>query len=318
MEEGTPGQDARLRTRFIGTIDGEHRMIVTRSGPLAAEGRVAVVGILNLTPDSFSDGGRYMDPEVAASRGEEMAADGADVLDLGGESTRPGSSAVPLDDELRRVLPALHRLRRQVKVPISVDTRKAAVARAAIDAGADIINDVSAGRFDSEMLRVAADAAVPMVFMHMQGTPVDMQRAPTYPEDDVVTAVVNFLQDRAAAAQRAGVAPHNIILDPGIGFGKTTAHNLRLIDRLEVVVRLGFPVLVGPSRKRFVGEITGGDPCNRLEGTAAVVALAVDRGAALVRVHDVRFMVSVVRMAEALRRRHEPLRPAPAAAAAKG
>lgn len=292
----------------------EHSMIVTRSGPLGAERRVAVVGILNLTPDSFSDGGRYVDPEVAVSRAEEMVAEGADALDLGGESTRPGAMPVPCDEEVRRLLPTLRRLRRRVTVPISVDTRKAAVARAAIDEGADIINDVSAGSFDSEMVGVVAAASVPMVFMHMQGTPADMQRAPSYPRDDVVTTVVAFLRDRAATARQAGMAPEHIILDPGIGFGKTTAHNLRLIDRLDAVVALGFPVLVGPSRKRFIGEITGGGVHNRIEGSAAAVSLAVDRGASLVRVHDVGFMVPVVRMAEAVRQAHTPPRRAALAA----
>jgi len=281
-------------------------MIVTRSGPLRADRAVAVMGILNLTPDSFFDGGWYTEPERAIARGEEMVAEGADALDLGGESTRPGASPVQAEEELRRVLPTLRRLRALVQVPISVDTYKARVARAAIGEGADIINDISAGRLDPEMLAVVAGSDAHIVLMHMQGTPADMQVSPTYPRDDVVTAVVEFLSERATAVQAAGVAPERIILDPGIGFGKSTAHNLALISRLDALVALGYPVMVGPSRKRFVGEITGSGPENRLEGTAAAVALAVDRGSAIVRVHDVAAMVRVVRVAEACRRARDP------------
>jgi len=192
-----------------------------------------------------------------------------------------------------------------VGVPISVDTYKARVARAAMDEGADIINDVSAGRWDPEMLGVAAASDAHIVLMHMQGTPLDMQVSPSYPCDDVVKAVVDFLRERALVAQRAGVPADRISLDPGIGFGKSTAHNLALMRRLDALVALGYPVLVGPSRKRFLGEITGCGPDDRLEGTAAAVALAVDRGSAMVRVHDVAAMVRVVRVAEACRRERE-------------
>ena len=281
-------------------------MILTRSGPIREDGGTAVLGILNVTPDSFFDGGRHTEPERAAARGVEMVGEGADAIDLGGESTRPGAVSVPAGEELRRVLPTLRRLRALVQVPISVDTYKAAVARAALDEGADIINDVSAGRFDSGMLDVVATTKVPVILMHMQGTPANMQVHPSYPHDDVVAAVVDFLRERAAAAREAGVRSDRIILDPGVGFGKTTAHNLALISRLDALVALGYPVLAGPSRKRFLGEITGSAPEDRLEGTAAAVALAVDRGAALVRVHDVAAMVRVVRVAEACRRAREP------------
>ena len=272
-----------------------------RSWPPSAHAGVAVVGILNVTPDSFSDGGRYADPECAVAHAEAMVAAGADAVDVGGESTRPGAMPVPEEEELRRVLPVLRRLRPRVSVPIAIDTYKARVARAALDAGADIVNDVGAGRFAPEMLEVVAAADAAVVLMHMRGVPADMQLAPTYPEDDVVGAVRDFLRERALAAEAAGVDPRRIVLDPGIGFGKTTPQNLRLIDRLDALVALGYPVMVGPSRKRFIGELTGRGPTDRLAGTAAAVTLAIDRGVALVRVHDVEVMVLVARVAAACR-----------------
>ncbi len=259
------------------------------------------MGIVNVTPDSFSDGGRYLQPEAAVACGERLVAEGADVLDLGAESTRPGAIPVPVGEELRRLLPVLRRLRARVSVSLSVDTSKAAVASAAIDAGADIVNDVTAGTGDADMLRVVRQGGVPIVLMHMQGTPATMQAAPAYPGDDVLSAVVGYLRDRVAAAHAAGIAAGHIIVDPGIGFGKTTAHNLTLIAGLEAIVALGYPVLVGPSRKRFLGDLTGDPPVSDVHGTAAAVALAVDRGAAMIRVHDVASAVRVVRVAEAVR-----------------
>jgi dihydropteroate synthase len=267
------------------------------------------MGILNVTPDSFSDGGRYLESEAAAARGEQLVAEGADVIDVGAESTRPGARPVSVEEELSRLLPALRRLRPRVHVPISVDTCKAAVATAAIDAGADVVNDVTAGTGDSAMLGVVQRAEVPIVLMHMQGTPATMQDAPAYPGGDVVSAVVGYLRERVAAARAAGIPGDHIIVDPGIGFGKTTAHNLALISGLGAVVALGFPVLVGPSRKRFIGEITGGPAAADVHGTAAAVALAVDRGAAMVRVHDVASAVRVVRVAEAVRAASAPVIP---------
>jgi dihydropteroate synthase len=276
------------------------KRLLTHSHP-GPTGRVAVVGILNVTPDSFSDGGRYVEPAVAAARAEEIVAEGGDALDIGAESTRPGAAPVPEDEELRRLLPVLKAVRARVEVPILVDTYKAGVARAALDEGADAINDVSAGR-DPSMFATVAAAGAPIVLMHMQGAPATMQDAPIYPGDDVIGAVRAFLQDRVAAALAAGVARDRIVVDPGIGFGKTPAHNLALISRLEAIVALGHPVLIGPSRKRFIAAVVNGAPLDRLEGTAAAVALAIDRGASLVRVHDIAPMVRVARMAEALRR----------------
>lgn len=284
--------------------------MTSRGGSLLASiaprraGRVGVVGILNVTPDSFSDGGRYLEPAAAAARAEEIVAEGADALDIGAESTRPGATPVPVLEELRRLLPVLRRVRARVDVPISVDTYKAAVARAAIDEGADVINDVCAGR-DPAMFPVAAAAGVPIVLMHMQGTPATMQAAPAYPADDVVRAVRVYLQERVAAALAAGIRADRIVIDPGIGFGKTAAHNLELINRLDVLAALGYPVLIGPSRKRFIAAVVNGGPLDRLEGTAAAVTLAIDRGASLIRVHDVARILRVVRMAEAFRRLRE-------------
>jgi dihydropteroate synthase len=268
--------------------------LATRSGPLALD-RVVLVGVLNATPDSFSDGGRHDDPGRAAAHAAALVAEGAGMLDLGAESTRPGATPVPVEEELRRLLPVLAAVRRAVAVPLSVDTMKAGVARAALDAGADVVNDVSAGRADPDMLPLCGQAGVPVVLVHMQGTPATMQAAPRY--TDVVAEVRDFLAARAEAARSAGVRADAIILDPGIGFGKTLAHNAALLRRLDVPAALGYPVLVGVSRKGFIGQLLGGRAVeDRLLGTAAAVALAVTGGARLVRVHDVAAMRDVVRV----------------------
>jgi dihydropteroate synthase len=259
------------------------------------------MGVLNATPDSFSDGGVHLDPDRAAAAALAMVEDGAALVDLGAESTRPGALAVPAAEEARRLLPVLRAVRRAVRVPISIDTRKAAVAAAALDAGADLVNDVSAGRDDAGMLPLCAREGVPVALMHMQGRPATMQHAPHY--GDVVGEVCDFLAARAAAAIEAGVAADAILVDPGIGFGKTLAHNLALLRGLDLVAALGYPVLVGVSRKGFIGELlNGATPENRVFGTAAAVALAVARGARVVRVHDVRAMREVAVVAEAIAR----------------
>jgi dihydropteroate synthase len=270
----------------------------TRSGPLALD-PPALVGVLNATPDSFSDGGLHLDPARAAAAAVEMVAAGAAALDLGAESTRPGALPVPAAEERRRLRPVLRAVRAAVGVPLSVDTTKAEVARMALTEGADVVNDVSAGRFDPALLLLCAREGVPVVLVHMRGTPTTMQRAPRY--TNVVTEVAAFLAARAEAARAAGVAADAIVLDPGIGFGKTVAHNCQLLHRLDAVVALGYPVLVGVSRKGFIGRLLGGRvPGERLHGTAAAVALAVAAGARLVRVHDVAAMRDVVRVAEAI------------------
>jgi len=269
-----------------------------RSGPLVLD-HVALVGVLNATPDSFSDGGQHLDPARAAAAAERMVAEGAAMLDVGGESTRPGARPVAVEEERRRLLPVLRAVRAAVRVPVSVDTTKAAIARLALDEGADLVNDVSAGRFDPALLPLCAERGVPVVLMHMQGTPVTMQADPRY--GDVVAEVAAFLAERARAALAAGVAADGIVVDPGIGFGKTVAHNCALLARLDLVASLGYPVLVGVSRKGFIGELLGGRAAGeRLHGTAAAVALAVAKGARLVRVHDVGAMRDVVRVAEAV------------------
>jgi len=275
-----------------------HFLLRTRSGPVSLE-RVALVGVLNATPDSFSDGGRHLDPGRAAAVAVEMAEAGAAMLDLGAESSRPGAEPVPAAEERRRLLPVLRAVRAAVGLPLSVDTTKAEVAALALDEGADVVNDVSAGRWDPGMLPLCARRGVPIVLMHMQGTPATMQRDPRY--TDVVTEVREFLAERAAAARAAGVAADAIVVDPGIGFGKTVAHNARLLHRLDLIAALRYPVLVGVSRKGFIGQLLDGREVEgRLHGTAAAVALAVAGGARLVRVHDVGAMRDVVRVAEAV------------------
>jgi dihydropteroate synthase len=248
-------------------------------------GRPIVMGVANVTPDSFSDGGTYLDPVAALDHGHTLALAGADLVDVGGESTRPGSDEVLPADELRRVLRVVEALVTGLDIPVSIDTRHAAVARACVEAGASVINDVSGFR-DPAMVEVAAGCEAGLVVMHMAGAPKSMQDAPHY--DDVVTEVRDYLAAQARMLQDAGVAPDRIALDPGIGFGKTTAHNLELLRRLPELVALGYPVLVGVSRKRFIGELTGVSvPAERVAGSVAGALWAVVGGAAIVRVHDV-------------------------------
>ncbi|HEY5998063.1 MAG TPA: dihydropteroate synthase, partial [bacterium] len=243
------------------------------------------MGIVNVTPDSFSDGGAFFDAGVAVEHGLRLASEGADILDVGGESTRPGAAPVPVEEELRRVVPVVRGLAARCRLPISVDTTKAAVARAALEAGAAIVNDVSALRFDPELGRVAAAAGAAVVLMHMQGEPRTMQQAPHY--DDLLGEVRAGLAAALARAEAAGVDPARTLVDPGIGFGKTLEHNLELLRRLGELAGLGRPLLVGPSRKAFIGKITGLPPGERVEGTIAACCLAAANGAHVVRVHDV-------------------------------
>ncbi|MGZ4141479.1 MAG: dihydropteroate synthase [Actinomycetota bacterium] len=260
--------------------------------------RAHVMGILNVTPDSFSDGGRYFDVEAALKQGIALADDGADLIDVGGESTRPGADPVETAEEIRRVVPVIEALADAVSVPISIDTMKAEVARAALDAGSAVVNDVSAGRFDPSLLRLVADRGAPVVLMHMLGEPRTMQQNPTY--RDVVAEVAAFLDARASDARATGIAPDRIVIDPGFGFGKTPAHNLVLLKELRRFTELGHAVLVGTSRKSFIGATLDLPIEQRLEGTAATVALAIANGAAIVRVHDVEPMRRVASMVEAV------------------
>ncbi len=256
------------------------------------------MGILNVTPDSFSDGGAYRGPEAAAARGAEMVAEGADIIDVGGESTRPGARPVPEAEELARVIPAVRALRERTDVLISVDTMKASVARAALAAGADVVNDVSALRFDPDMAGVVAANGVPMVLMHMRGTPETMQSFPAY--RDLFGEISAFLAERIDAARKAGIAADKIILDPGIGFGKTVEDNLALIDGLEFLAALDRPVLAGVSRKGFIGRTLGLEPGDRLEGSLAAGVICVARGAHILRVHDIRPTRRAADMADAI------------------
>ncbi len=262
------------------------------------------MGIVNVTPDSFSDGGLFLDPGRAVEHGLELAAAGAAILDVGGESTRPGSQPVPAEEQRRRVVPVIRRLAAESGVPVSVDTSDASVAAAALEAGATVVNDVTAGRGDPKMLPLVAATSAGYVFMHMQGTPATMQVDPRY--DDVVAEVGAFLAERRAAGLEAGIAADELMADPGLGFGKTATHSLTLLARLdEVAAAAGVPVLVGPSRKGFLGAAAGppGVPLpvdQREDPTLAAVVWALDRGAAMVRVHDVAPAVEAVRLLEAV------------------
>ena len=258
------------------------------------------MGVVNVTPDSFSDGGRFFDEAAAVAHGVKLAAEGADILDIGGESTRPGALQVDDATETSRVIPILRRLAAETSVPLSVDTMKPAVARAAVEAGASIWNDVTALGWAPESADVAAELGCTVVLMHMQGEPRTMQQNPHY--DDVVGQVRDFLAERAEAAVGAGVARDRIWIDPGIGFGKNLEHNLELLRAAGAMREdLGVPFLVGPSRKRFIGTLTGADdPADRVEGTAGAVAWCAAQRVDLVRVHDVRAMRRVVQVVDAI------------------
>jgi len=276
------------------------RVLATRHGLIEIACHTVVMGIVNVTPDSFYDGGKRFDSAKAVADGIEMIDSGAEILDIGGESTRPGAQPVPLDEELRRVLPVVRELRQRSNVPISIDTYKEAVARAALDEGADIVNDISALRFDPAMAALVARAGVPVILMHMQGVPQTMQREPRY--QDVVEDVREFLAERVRSAGLAGIAREQIIIDPGIGFGKTLVHNLALLKDLHSLKSLGQPLLIGVSRKAFIGRILNSSaPEERLEGSLAAAVAAVLRGANIVRVHDVSETVRALRVTDAIR-----------------
>jgi dihydropteroate synthase len=256
--------------------------------------RPRVLGIVNVTPDSFADGGEHATLETAVAHGLKLAEEGADALDVGGESTRPGARDVGIDEELRRVIPVVERLARETTLPISIDTSKPEVMRAAVAAGAGMINDVYALRRDGA-LDAAASLGVPVVLMHMQGEPRSMQEAPRY--EDVVADVHRFLAERIFAAEMSGIDKKRIVVDPGFGFGKTSAHNLLLLAQFERFTELGVPVLAGLSRKKTIGELTGrDDPHERVHGSVAAAVIAAQRGARLLRVHDVAATVDALRV----------------------
>ncbi len=272
-------------------------LLTTRHGQIDISRRTAVMGVLNVTPDSFSDGGKFLDSGKAVAQGIALAQEGADILDIGGESTRPGATPVTAQEEMDRVLPVIRGLRRELSIPLSIDTYKASVARAALDEGADVINDISALRFDPDMASLVAKEGTPVVLMHMQGTPRTMQQEPSY--RDVVREVCSFLQDRIRHAVEKGVSREQIIIDPGIGFGKELRHNIELLRGLPALASLKRPILVGVSRKAFIGKISGGGAEERLEGSLAAAAISILRGANIIRVHDVKETLRAARMADA-------------------
>lgn len=258
-----------------------------------------LMGVLNVTPDSFSDGGRYLEPAVAVAHACAMVEEGADLIDIGAESSRPGSEPVDQDEEIRRLIPVVKEVCRRISVPVSIDTTKSDVARLALDAGAHIINDISALRFDPRMGEVVAETRAGLVLMHMQGRPRTMQQAPRY--ENVVHDVKQFFVERMEAACAVGIDPEQILLDPGIGFGKNLFHNLTLLAELNQVVALGRPVLVGVSRKAFIEQVLERPVGERMMGTAAALAVAVLQGALVLRVHDVGPMRDVVKMVDAIK-----------------
>jgi dihydropteroate synthase len=256
------------------------------------------MGVINVTPDSFSDGGEFFDAGQAIARADRLAAEGADLLDVGGESTRPFSQPIPIAEELRRVIPVIRALASHTKVPICIDTCKAQVARAALDAGASVVNDISSLGFDPEMKTVVASSGAPLILMHMQGTPRNMQVKPHY--DSLLSQVVQFLEERTRFACDAGISRDQIIVDPGIGFGKTVTHNLLLIKHLDALAILGRPVLLGASRKSFIGAVLNRPVTEREPGSWASVCAGIVKGAHILRVHEVAICRQVVDMIDAI------------------
>ena len=257
------------------------------------------MGVLNVTPDSFSDGGQFLDPGAAIDRAQQMIDEGADVIDIGGESTRPGASYVGEEEEIRRIRPIFNVLGKHTNIPLSIDTRKAAVAQVALDLGAVIVNDVSALQDDPHMAKLVKESDAGVVLMHRQDHSIAMQRAPHY--DDVVGEIKDFLVERLSMAQSMGIPADHIIVDPGIGFGKTLNHNLKILANIGEFLQLGQPVLIGLSRKAFIGELTGKSVDDRELGNAAALTTAVWQGAHILRVHDVGAMNDAIRVAQALR-----------------
>jgi dihydropteroate synthase len=260
-----------------------------------------IMGVLNVTPDSFADGGLYFDKSAAIERAYQIVKEGADIIDIGGESTRPGSEPISIDEELRRTIPIIKSIAKKIKVPISIDTYKSEVAKSALDAGASMVNDISGLRFDPRMPEVIYEYKVPVVIMHIKGTPKDMQVNPVY--EALIPEIMDYFRTGITIASRAGIAEDRIIIDPGIGFGKTYNHNLEIIKNLREFTFLQKPILIGPSRKAFIGKILGNAPVTeRLEGTAAAVAISIMHGANIIRVHDVKEMLKVAKVVDAIKK----------------
>lgn len=264
------------------------------------------MGILNVTPDSFSDGGLFLSKELAVEHALRMQSEGADIIDIGGESTRPGAKKISAKEEIKRVVPIIEALSKKVKVPISIDTYKSEVAKAAIHAGASIVNDISGLRFDKEMPRLVAKHKLPVVIMHIKGTPENMQKNPSYKA--LIPEIIDYLAGSIEIAREAGISDDKIIIDPGIGFGKTAEDNLEIIRRLKEFEGFEKPILLGLSRKAFIGMTLGGLPSTeRVEGTASAVAIGIFNGANIIRVHDVKEMSRVAKMADAVKNRSIPV-----------
>lgn len=260
-----------------------------------------IMGVLNVTPDSFSDGGLYFNKDNAIKHAFKLIEDGADIIDIGGESSRPGSLPVSLEEEIRRTIPVIKEISKRINIPISIDTYKAEVARQALDAGASIINDISGLKFDPEMATVISKNDVPVIVMHIKGTPTNMQINPSY--EALIPEIIDYFRGSIQICKQNGIPMQKIIIDPGIGFGKTLEHNLEIIANLKEFSKLGFPIAIGVSRKAFIGKILGDiPPHQRLEGTASAVAISVFNGANIVRVHDVAEMSKVVKIADAIRK----------------
>ena len=301
LSAGAPEATTQVKECVATTIEAHQSStfgLRLKRGRLRLGRRTAIMAILNVTPDSFSDGGSFLSKERAVEHALGMCRDGADILDVGGESTRPGAEAVDADEERRRVLPVIEALASRIDQPISIDTSKADVARDALAAGAQIINDVTGLSGDSEMPGVAAESGAPVVLMHLRGRPRSMQRRPRY--HDVIAEIAGYLRSRIDEAVAAGVEPSQIAIDPGIGFGKTVGHNLEIMRRLHEFRSLGQPILIGASRKSFIGKVLDVPIDQRLGGTAATVSWAVAQGVHIVRVHDVVEAVRVARMTEAM------------------
>lgn len=276
--------------------------------PMDFSKKTCIMGILNVTPDSFTDGGKFFDKDSAIEHGLRMAEDGADIIDIGGESTRPGSESVAVEEEIRRTIPVIEALSGKISAAISIDTYKSAVARRALDAGASIVNDISGLRFDPDMPKVVAEYNVPVVIMHIKGTPKNMQVNPVY--EALIPEIMDYLRTGIRLALNYGVKEDRMIIDPGIGFGKTFEHNLEILKNLHEFTFLGKPILVGPSRKAFLGKILDDAPASdRMEGTAAAVAISIVNGASIVRVHDVKEMARVARVADAIKKELIPESP---------
>jgi len=269
-----------------------------RDHQLPIQQRTCIMGILNVTPDSFSGEGIYKDPRRALEKAEQLVSEGADIIDIGGESSRPGAEEVSEEEELSRVIPVIEAIKRSLNVPVSIDTYKSQVARMALEAGAEIVNDITALTGDSSLAAVIAEFDAAVILMHMKGTPGNMQCAPSY--DNVIEEIYSFLDAAVSKAENKGISPDKIIIDPGIGFGKTLRHNVEILAGLNRFKKLGKPVLIGASRKSFIGEITGRKTNERMFGTAASSAVAIMNGADILRVHDVGAACDAARVTDAI------------------